>query len=342
MVIRLMICVMLLCARGGSAAVILQYHHVSDHTPASTSVSPEQFAAHLRAIKAEGFRVIRLDQLIKEVRAGLDPRERVLAITFDDGFADIADNALPLLRQYNWPSAIFVTTDQIGGADMLDADGLISVHRQGHLLLNHAARHDHLVRRQEHESRAQWLGRVKANINNAQQTLTALLGEAPPRYFAWPYGEHDDALRAQLQEMGFIAFGQQTGALHAEMDWQQVPRIAVNKHYADWPALRDKLLSLPMPVSDIAPASGITFESMPQLRFSLPASWHERPLNCFAAGASTVPVAELRDERLYITLSAPVPQGRSRFTCTSPAASGRYYWFSWLWMRRAAQGWYQE
>ena len=38
-------------AFANSSAVILQYHHVSDETPASTSISPEKFKAHLNWIK---------------------------------------------------------------------------------------------------------------------------------------------------------------------------------------------------------------------------------------------------------------------------------------------------
>lgn len=339
---RLVFCVMLLSGVAGRGAVILQYHHVDDDTPASTSVSPAQFAEHLRAIEREGFRVVRLDTLVDEARSGLDPREKVLAITFDDGYDDLAEHALPMLEQRGWPAAIFVTTGQIGGAGMLSADQLKAIHGRGHLLLNHAARHDHLVRRLPGESAGAWHDRVRNNISEAQRALQALTGSEPLKYFAWPYGEHDDTLRALLAEMNYVAFGQQSGAVDAVTDWQQVPRVAVNRHFAGWPALRDKLLALPMPVTGVTPASGVTTDMSPQLQFYLPLSWQSRGLNCFANGGAVEETRVVDKDRVRVRLRAPVTVGRSRFTCTAAAGDGRFYWFSWMWMRRTKEGWYSE
>ncbi|HBY85746.1 MAG TPA: polysaccharide deacetylase, partial [Colwellia sp.] len=50
------------------AAVILQYHHVSDSTPASTSISPKQFEVHLQYLKDNNFKVVALSELIEGIK----------------------------------------------------------------------------------------------------------------------------------------------------------------------------------------------------------------------------------------------------------------------------------
>lgn len=51
-------------AFAADSAVVLQYHHVSADTPASTSVSPEQFERHLEYLAENGFNVRPLERAI--------------------------------------------------------------------------------------------------------------------------------------------------------------------------------------------------------------------------------------------------------------------------------------
>lgn len=339
--------VLCMVASAGHAAVVLQYHHVSDEMPASTSVSVQQFAEHLQHLADEGFDVVALDVLLERVREGLDPREKVAAITFDDGFKDVFDNALPLLDRRGWKAAMFVTPSRVGQGLMLTAAQLRSMDQRGHLVLNHGWNHDHMIRREDGESQYDWRRRMKGQVERAQTALQEWVGHALPKLFAYPYGEQDAALREVLSGMGYVAFGQHTGALSKEGDWQNLPRISVSRHYAVWvPAtgasLRDKVLALPMPVSALSPSSAVTTLSTGALSFTLPSAWRERMLNCFAAGAMLEPKMEAQGDEVRVTLEAAIPVGRSRFTCTASAGDDRYYWFSWMWMRKPERGWYAE
>ncbi|MCB1837593.1 MAG: polysaccharide deacetylase family protein [Alcanivoracaceae bacterium] len=325
-----------------SAAVILQYHHVAEDTPAATSVTPAQFAGHLQALADEGFEVVPLTELFERVRNRLDARERVAAITFDDGYDNLLTEALPLLDRHDWKAAIFVTSGDVGKGGMLDVDDLRAIKASGHLVLNHTQRHPHLVRQHEGESRTQWLQRIEQEITGAQAQLERWLGESLPKILAYPYGEHDDDVRALLQRLGYIGVGQHTGALDAAVDWQQVPRIPVNRRYADWESLRDKVLALPMPVTVVSPDDGVTESEAPVLSVTLPAGWRNRALNCFASGAAITPQRKAGKDAVQLTLQASIPVGRSRYTCTASAGEGRFYWFTWVWMRRSADGWYPE
>ena len=52
------------------AAVVLQYHHVSEDTPASTSTSPQRFAMQLDYLQQAGFAIVPLQDLVDALRAG--------------------------------------------------------------------------------------------------------------------------------------------------------------------------------------------------------------------------------------------------------------------------------
>ncbi len=66
----------------GTAAVILQYHHVSNDTPASTSISPEQFEAHMQYLADNSFRVVALSEIMNSITKQQPIPDKTVAITF--------------------------------------------------------------------------------------------------------------------------------------------------------------------------------------------------------------------------------------------------------------------
>jgi peptidoglycan/xylan/chitin deacetylase (PgdA/CDA1 family) len=94
------------------ASVILLYHRVTDGIPDpwSLCVSPANFAAHMEVLAARG--VGSLDALLDEAGAA---RRRAPVVTFDDGYADFHSAALPVLRAYDVPVTLFLTTGTLGG-----------------------------------------------------------------------------------------------------------------------------------------------------------------------------------------------------------------------------------
>ena len=85
------------------ALVILQYHHIADDTPFSTSTKPEVFAAHLEHLAQSGFNIVSLSEHFSQQNEG-DASANALevAITFDDAYRSIFTEAFPLLRARGW------------------------------------------------------------------------------------------------------------------------------------------------------------------------------------------------------------------------------------------------
>lgn len=97
-----------------SKALILIYHRVNEvmTDPQLLCVSPKNLAEQLDVLQ-KNFKPVRLQHLAQTFQDRLHPR-RMVAITFDDGYADNLHNAKPLLERYEVPATIFVTTGYVG------------------------------------------------------------------------------------------------------------------------------------------------------------------------------------------------------------------------------------
>lgn len=74
------------------------------------------------------FTVLPLDRAVELLKAGTLPA-RALAITFDDGYADNHDVALPILRAHRLPATFFIATDFLDGGRMWNDTVIESVRR---------------------------------------------------------------------------------------------------------------------------------------------------------------------------------------------------------------------
>ena len=95
---------------------ILLYHRVArqDCDPWGLAVRPDLFADQIEAL-ARRRTVVPLERLADELERGRAPQDWV-AITFDDGYADVLHEACPVLRRHGCAATLFVTTDMLDSA----------------------------------------------------------------------------------------------------------------------------------------------------------------------------------------------------------------------------------
>ena len=100
----------------GAAAepLILGYHRVlSDHAPfrdhgvPALGIRVTTLRRHLEILSGR-YRFVTLDEMGERRASG--SAQGLAAVTFDDGYADFADNAFPLLQSMGIPAAVFVVT----------------------------------------------------------------------------------------------------------------------------------------------------------------------------------------------------------------------------------------
>lgn len=109
--------------------LILIFHRVHRVTDELFDDEPDaaRFDALLTMLR-NSFRVMTLGSAVAALRDGSLPR-RALAITFDDGYADNAVVALPLLQRHGLVATFFISTGFLDGADCMWNDALIEAVR---------------------------------------------------------------------------------------------------------------------------------------------------------------------------------------------------------------------
>lgn len=97
---------------------ILIYHRVLPRFDPlfPTELDADRFEAQMRLV-ATGFRFLPLGEAVAALRKGTLPA-RTACITFDDGYADNAEIALPILRRLGIPATFFVATGFLNGGRM--------------------------------------------------------------------------------------------------------------------------------------------------------------------------------------------------------------------------------
>ena len=104
----------------GSRVAILYYHRVipeeqaqRDHVEPGMYVTPESFSEQLDWL-GQYFRVLPLHEVVQTLAEGRDLPERACSITFDDGWLDNFEHALPELARRGLPATFFVVTQRVG------------------------------------------------------------------------------------------------------------------------------------------------------------------------------------------------------------------------------------
>jgi len=311
--------------------VVLQYHHISDTTPAATSTSVSLFTTQLQMIRTLGLEVVPLESGTRAALKGTDAETSRVAITFDDAYLSVFTNAVPILASHGFPYTVFVNTRAVGRAGYMNWDQLRELARDESVTIaNHSADHGHLARRRG-EPQSQWQARVQLSLDEARETLERKLGANAP-LFAYPYGEFDSALESLIGRRGWFGYGQHSGPIGPGSAPTRLPRFPMAEAYGQPEALKDKLLSRAFPMGLQALPDGIVTANPPILSLELPATLNPDRLSCFASGQGRIPVQVTESGRVEIQAPAAFHSRRFRYNCTSPAGGGRYYWLSQPWL----------
>ncbi len=329
-------------AKSADHAVILQYHHVSDNTPYATSITVQQFTAHLNWLEDNRFQVWPLPDIINLLQQSKSLPDKVVAISFDDGFHDIYDNAFPLLKKRKWPFTVFLNTEPVdkGYKSHMNWQQIKELHQVGATIANHTATHPFMVRQRENENTQQWLLRLKKEIHTAKQLIQQHTGNTE-KLLAYPYGESTQQVRNLILQLGYVGFGQQSGPIGSYSDFSNLPRFPLSGRYTDLTEFAQKMYSLPMPVIHIQKNTDLNrgilsfTENRPELELTLGnSSYLPEHIDCFATEQGKIKVEKKANNTFRITPKQAIPVGRSRYNCTAPSnQAGRYYWYSHQWIR---------
>lgn len=97
----------------------LAYHSIAPEGPAWLTVPPDRFERQLAALERWGWRTGGHAELAAAAAGGRPDRPTAF-LTFDDGYADNHDHALPLLRAYGAKAIVYVLPPKVDDGGALD------------------------------------------------------------------------------------------------------------------------------------------------------------------------------------------------------------------------------
>ena len=319
------------------SGVILQYHNVSTETPDITSIAPKHFEKHLDWLEENKFEILPLQNMLSTLKEK-KPFEHThnVAITFDDAHISVCETAWPILQKRNLPFTIFVNTEAIekNYQSQCTWKQLKEILQSGLLTIgNHGHSHQHMVRN-PHQDFELWLKQSKNEILTTQNLIEKHLGLTTD-LFAYPYGEYNEELRELINNLGYIGFGQHSGAVGYDSDFLALPRFPASGRFANLETLSVKLNSLAFP-GELIPESK---NPIVQNHTNNPPSLKLIPnkkigkVNCYDSSTGK-PIPQTQEgNALFVQHHERLTEGRHRYNCTSASKEAlRFYWISYQWL----------
>ncbi len=329
-------------AYGGSGlasdAVVLMYHRFGEDRYPSTSVTLEQFEAHLDHLASGDYNVVPLGDLLGALSGGLELADNAIVITIDDAFLSVYEQAYPRLAARGWPFTVFVASDPVdqGLADYMSWEQMREMADHGASYANHGATHESLLGSETGEPAAARRTRIRDDIERGQRRLEVEL-EPLSGVFAYPFGEYDELATEVLTGLAYMAFGQQSGAVGATTQRLALPRYPMAEVFAGLDDFATKVRSRSLPVIDVEPLNQVTTDPRPRVLMTLgETDARLEQLACYVSGQGQAGVEWLETGRRFaVQPERDLLTGRSRVNCTAPAAAGnRFHWFSHPWFFR--------
>lgn len=332
-------------AADGVHATAVMYHRFGESQYAATSVTLEQFEAHLDILAGEDYTVWPLERIVRHLDEERPIPEGTVAITIDDAYRSVYEEAFPRLEEHGFPYTVFVATDPVddGLSGYMTWDEMREMQAGNATFANHTSTHDYLVRQGSDESDDAYRERLRDDITHARERLEEELGAdgAIPDLFAYPYGEYNTTTAEVVDALGYTAVGQHSGAIGRHSHRLALPRFPMAEAFAAPEDFRQKIDTRALPVTELEPwdPTAVAQENPPRMRATLADSRARLDqLACFAGRQGRIDVEWVDREARVFEVQAPeaLPEGRSRYNCTAPAPErGVFYWFSQQWIMPA-------
>lgn len=206
---------------------VLTYHNI-DTPPKEAKLKtlylkPKKFQRQLWLLQRLGF---------SSPPAGkFNLSEKEVLLTFDDGYKDFIENALPVVKKYRFRAIVFIVADLVGEYNkwdwkklnvkkyLMDWKDIEHIMKEGIEIGSHTLTHPFLTQLDPKEA-------IK-EIEYSKKKLEDRLG-IEIKSFCYPYGDYNEQIRDVVESVGYKnAFTTKEGSFEAEDDPFQIRRLTI-------------------------------------------------------------------------------------------------------------------
>ncbi|MCZ6593383.1 MAG: polysaccharide deacetylase family protein [Bacteroidetes bacterium] len=212
---------------------VLVYHHV---LPANAKVdesilnspftiSDSEFYKQMLFLSQSGYKAIHLNQLLtatKEKPQTKFDHNKPIVITFDDGWIDNYEYAVPILKSFNFSATFFVITSYVDSAGCMSVAQLLEIQQAGMKIESHA--HTHTPLELLSNSEMQW------ELTHSKNLLEEHL-EKNVAFISFPHGSYNKKVLEAAKNAGYLGCGTSNfGYATSSSKNYQLPRILIRKN----------------------------------------------------------------------------------------------------------------
>src|SRR2546430_6182261 len=190
---------------------VLCYHRVGGPLELGvTRVGSSIFARQMTTLARAGWKTLTLDQFAERLRPGhaaLRTPHSAFLLTFDDGYASLAEHVYPILADVGFTATTFLITDYVGRLNTWDVR--YTWHRLAHLdwdtIGRWQARGFDFASHTTSHRRLTWLsdGQAAAELERSREILVRRLGPGAGRAVAYPFGARDERVERLACAAGY-------------------------------------------------------------------------------------------------------------------------------------------
>lgn len=209
-----------------SGVPVLMYHYVGDLPPnpdltrKDLTVSTANFTAQVVWLKSQGYQSITMDQLYAWLNKGTPIPPKSVVFTFDDGYSDVFENAVPILEANKMTGSFGIITGFVGTSVYATWSQISTARSQGMEIVSHSYSHPDFSSKSVTDQTYEF--------TKSDSDFSANLGFVPD-YFIYPYGKYNDTTLSLLQSNGFLmAFTTAYGFVKPGENLLELPRVRVH------------------------------------------------------------------------------------------------------------------
>ncbi|NOU64925.1 polysaccharide deacetylase family protein [Paenibacillus sp. LMG 31461] len=207
---------------------MLNYHSIGV-APGNTYVlHPDTFVRQMDYLAAHHYTPMTLAEFASVITNKMPSPAHPVLLTFDDGYANNAEVALPILQQHGFPATLYVSTGLVNTPGYLTWPQIKQLSAAGWDIASHTVTHPHLPMLSKKAQREEILA--------ARTQIEQELGKSA-NTFAYPYGEFNRTTLSILRKAKFrYAFTTLEGWASSDQPPLKLHRIVVDsqKPFEDW------------------------------------------------------------------------------------------------------------
>lgn len=185
--------------RDNEMTEILTYHNIANSMIDPWETSPSFFESEMEWLVEQGYRGTSLKEFCKDVE-----QEKAVVLTFDDGYQDFFDVAMPILDRLNFKATIFIVSSLVGYIScwrtkdlrppLLNWNEIQSISDAGYEIGSHGAYHPNFF----HLSKEN----LEQEIMGSKETIEEKLG-IPIIPFSYPWDRCNEQILNLVKEAGY-------------------------------------------------------------------------------------------------------------------------------------------